>query len=96
MVQHIYAYILHKEWIIDDTAFELITAARKIDPGASITAIVAGSGANLDAVCNRVAQNYEQVWKIDNEALSYPDAELIRKLLVRIIPNGSTILIPQL
>ena len=36
----IYALITHKNGVADDTALELISAARKIDAGASVTAIV--------------------------------------------------------
>ncbi len=95
MVPHIYAYILHNEGTLDDTALELVTAARKIDPGASVTAIVAGCDPDLDAVCHKAAASFEEVWKIENQALSYPDGELIRRLLVRIIPERSIVLIPH-
>ncbi len=33
------------------------------------------------------------MWKIANDALAYPNAELIRKALVRILPPGSTALV---
>jgi electron transfer flavoprotein alpha subunit len=46
----IFAYIVHKGGVADDSAFELAAAARKIDPAASPTAIcVTGWGADLDA-----------------------------------------------
>jgi len=95
MARQIFAYILHHEGVADDTALELITAASKIDPDAPVTAIVAGSGQELDTVANEVAAMYGEVWKIDNEALSYPNAEIIRGLLVRILPEDGIILIPH-
>lgn len=95
MARQIYAYILHKDGVADDTALELITAARKIDPDASVTAVVTGSGEGLDAVCNEVAATYQEVWKIDNDALAYPNAESIRGLLVSILPKGEIVLIPH-
>jgi len=95
MARQIYAYILHKDGVADDTALELITAARKIDPDASVTAVVTGSGEGLDAVCNEVAATYPEVWKIDNDALAYPNAESIRGLLVNILPKGEIVLIPH-
>ncbi len=95
MALHIYSYILHNEGVIDDTALELATAAKGIDPGASNTAIVVGSGVHCDAICNKAVQSYPEVWKIDDEALSYPDAEVIRGLLIRIIPKNSIILFPH-
>jgi len=33
------------------------------------------------------------VWKIANEALAYPNAELIRKALVKVVPTGSIVLV---
>ncbi len=95
MGKQIFAYILHKEGVADDTALELIKAAGKIDPDASVTALVTGSGDELDAVCNALAATYPEIWKIDNQALSYPNAEIIRGLLVRILPPDAIILIPH-
>ncbi|MEA3429039.1 MAG: electron transfer flavoprotein subunit alpha/FixB family protein, partial [Thermodesulfobacteriota bacterium] len=94
MARQVFAYIVHKEGVADDTAFEMVAAAKRIDPDASITAIVTGIGDNLNAVCNEIASSYQEVWKIDNEALSYPNAEVIRTLLVRILPEAGTIIIP--
>ncbi len=95
MARQIFAYILHQEGVADDTALELISAARKIDPDASVAALVTGSGEGLNAVCNEVASTYQEVWKIDNEAISYPNAEVIRGLLVRILPKEAIILVPH-
>jgi electron transfer flavoprotein alpha subunit len=95
MGRQIFAYILHQEGVADDTALELITAARKVDPDAPVTAIVTGSGETLNAVCNKVASTYSEVWKIDNEALSYPNAEIIRGLLASILPQDAIFLAPH-
>ena len=95
MPRRIYTYVLHHEGAMDDTALELMTAAKEMDPNASIVAIVAGSGPDLDAVCDRVIQHYHEVWKMNDEALSHPDAERIRTLLIRMIPKGSIVLIPH-
>jgi len=95
MAQQIFAYILHKDGVIDDTALELITAAAKLNPEASLAAVVAGSGAELDAVCNEAAASYPEVWKIDNQALAYVNAEVLRGLLVRILPGDGIVLIPH-
>jgi len=69
----LYAYISHKNGVADDTALELLTAAAKIDAGAPVTAIVTGSGADLDKVCQEMAASYKEVLKIDNEAMTYPN-----------------------
>ena len=89
----IFAYIVHKGGAVDDSAFELAAAARKIDPAASPTAILTGWGADLDAACNALHASYAETWKIANEALAYPNAELVRKALVKALPSGSVLLI---
>jgi electron transfer flavoprotein alpha subunit len=88
----IFTYIVHKAGVADDSAAELIAAARKVDPAASPTAIVTGWGADLDAVCSNLRASYSEVWKIAHEALAYPNAELIRKALVKVLPQGSILL----
>jgi electron transfer flavoprotein alpha subunit len=88
----IFTYILHKAGVTDDSAAELLAAARRIDAAASPTAIVTGSGAGLDAVCDSLRASYSEIWKISNEALAYPNAELIRKALVTVLPTGSIVL----
>ena len=45
MTARIFAYIVHKGGVVDDSAAELLAAAKNIDPAASPTAIVTGSGA---------------------------------------------------
>ncbi|MCJ7538081.1 MAG: electron transfer flavoprotein subunit alpha/FixB family protein, partial [Desulfobacterales bacterium] len=71
MAQQVFAYIIHKNGVVDDTALEMITAAGKLNTAASVTAVIAGSGAELDGVCKDVASSFYEVWKIDNEALAY-------------------------
>jgi electron transfer flavoprotein alpha subunit len=95
MAGQIFAYITHKTGRADDSALELTTAAGKIDPDASPTAIVIGSGADLDAVCSEVAQSYKEVWKFGHDALAYPNAEAIRKLLVGALPMDAILLAPH-
>jgi electron transfer flavoprotein alpha subunit len=91
----VFAYITHKAGKADDTAQALVIAAGKISPDASPTAIVAGSGADLEAVCNEVTAFYKEVWKFDNESLAYPNAEAIRKLLVKVLPQDAVVLMPH-
>jgi electron transfer flavoprotein alpha subunit len=95
MAQQIFAYIIHKNGVADDTALEMITAAGKLDADASVTAVIAGSGTELDGVCKDVASSYAEVWKIDNEALAYINAEVIRPMLARILPKESIVLVPH-
>jgi electron transfer flavoprotein alpha subunit len=89
----IFAYIVHKGGAVDDSAFELAAAARKIDSAASPTAILTGWGADLDTACKALHGSYAETWKIANEALAYPNAELIRKVLVKVLPSNSIVLV---
>jgi len=91
----IFAYIVHKSGVADDSAAELVAAAKKLDAATTPTAIVTGWGAELDAVCESLRGSYGQVWKIANQALTYPNAELIRQALVKVLPSGSILLVPH-
>ncbi|MEJ2661897.1 MAG: electron transfer flavoprotein subunit alpha/FixB family protein [Desulfobacteraceae bacterium] len=89
----LFAYIAHKEGMLDDSAAELAQAASKIDAGATVTAIVTGSGSHLDTACQAAAGFYPAVWKFDAADLAYPNAEAIRKLLVAALPTGGILLL---
>ncbi len=91
----IFAYIEHKGGVADDSVVELVAAAKKIDTAASPTAVLTGWGADLDAVSRALCAPYPEVWKIANEALAYPNAELVRKALVGVLPHGSILLVPH-
>ncbi len=92
MAQQMFAYITYEDGVADDSALELAAAAKKIDAGAAVTAIVAGSGEGLDKVCNEMTAGYKEVWKIDNAQLADPNAENTRKALLAVIPQGSIVL----
>lgn len=89
----IFAYILHKNGALDDSARELMAAAKKIDASANPTALVVGTGSELDSACTAAAGVYNQVWKVDKAALAYPNAELVRQVLVKLVPAGSIVLL---
>ena len=89
----IFAYIVHKAGSVDDSAAQLAAAAKKIDPAASPTALLTGWGADLNAACSALRASYAEIWTISNEALAYPNAELIRKALVKVVPPGSIVLV---
>ncbi len=91
----IYAYITHKGGVADDSALELVSAAKKIDAGAAVTAIVTGSGADCDKVAEEVAASYGKVFKFSDAALGYPNAEVVRKLLVNVLPSEAVLLVPH-
>jgi len=88
-----FIYIVHRSGVVDDSAAELIAAAKKIDPAASPTAILTGCGADLDAACNSLRSSCGEIWKIANEALAYPNAELVRQALVSVLPRNSILLV---
>ena len=91
----IFAYILHKQGVADDTALELLSAAKKIDPNALVTALIAGSGELLEKAIKQISPSFYEIWKIDHESLSYVMAETVRPMLARIIPKGSIVLLPH-
>lgn len=92
---HIFTYILHRGGVVDDSAAEQLAAARKIDANASPIAILTGYGADLDTACSSVRSLFGEIWKVSNEALSYPNAELIRQALVTILPRDAILLLPH-
>jgi len=91
----IFAYIVHKAGVLDDSATELLAAARKIDAAQSPTAVVTGWGTDLDTACEALRGSYAEIWKIADEALAYPNAELVRKALLNVAPKGSILLVPH-
>ncbi|HUI85304.1 MAG TPA: electron transfer flavoprotein subunit alpha/FixB family protein [Candidatus Binatia bacterium] len=93
MTARIFVYIVQKGGVPDDSAAELFAAAKKIDPAACPTAIVAGSGAELDVACNVLSAFYAEVWKVANDSLAYPNAELVRQALVKVLPPGGIVLV---
>lgn len=95
MTARIFAYIAHRDGVPDDSAAELLAAAKKIDPSCSPAAIVTGWGAKLDAVCNSLRSSCGEIWKIAHEALVYPNAELVRAALAKVLPQGSVLLVPH-
>lgn len=92
MAAQVYALIVHKGGKADDSAIELITAARKIDAAAEVTAVVLGAGAELDAVCAEAAKTYPKVWKVANDAFAKLNGEEVRAVLPTLIPAGSVVL----
>ncbi len=87
----IFVFVTHTDGKADDSALELVTAARSLLPGCTPIALVAGSG--VGAVCQEVAASFGEVWKFDQAALAYPNAELLRPLLVKVLPAGATLLL---
>ena len=91
----IFAYIAHSGGVPDDSAVELAAAARTIDAGGSPVALVTGWGEEVDSVCDTLRSSYAEVWRITNEVLAHPNAELVRKALTKVLPAGSIVLVPH-
>jgi electron transfer flavoprotein alpha subunit len=89
----IFAFITHRAGVVDDSAAELLAVAKKIDATAAPTAIVTGWGAEVDDVCDNLCASFPEVWEIAHEALAYPNAELIRRALVKVLPAGCIVLL---
>jgi electron transfer flavoprotein alpha subunit len=89
----IFVYIVHKAGVPEDSAAELLAAAKQIDAAASPTAVVTGSGVDLETVCTALRASYGEIWKITDEAFAYPNAELIRQALVKVLPRGGILLV---
>jgi electron transfer flavoprotein alpha subunit len=91
MAGKVFAYIAHKQGVAEDSALELAAAAKKIAADGGAVAIVVGS--NIGALCTEMAKSYKEVWKIENAALAYPNAEVIRKVLVNVLPKDAVVLV---
>ena len=94
-MSRIFAYIPHKGGVTDDSAAELLAAAARIDAAQPAAAVVMGWGSDLDKVCQSLQAGYGEIWKIANEALAYPNAELVRKALAAVLPPGCILLVPH-
>jgi len=88
----IFAYIPFINGVAADVALEYPSAAKKIDEGASLTAVVTGSGADLDKIADEMTSIYSEVIKIDHADLAYPNGEVVRKALVSILPADAIFL----
>ncbi len=91
----IFAYIVHKAGVVDDSAADLLAAAKKIDPAQSAVAIACGNGPEFDAVCESLRTPFLEVWRIASESLTYPNAELVRQALANVLPPGAIVLVPH-
>ena len=78
-------------YVNGEDAAELAGAAQALFPGSQPIGIVAGS--RTDAACQRAAASFAEVWKVDHASLAYPNAELLRPLLVKTVPMGSVVLL---
>ncbi|MCF8029684.1 MAG: electron transfer flavoprotein subunit alpha/FixB family protein [Desulfohalobiaceae bacterium] len=92
MSRQVFAYIKHSAGEVEDSAYELIKVAEQIDPQAEVTALLFGTGDELDKACQQAASIYPQVWKVDKQEHSYPNAELIRPQMMNLLPADAVVL----
>ncbi len=95
MARRFFAYVINRGGKADDSALELLSAARQIEADAAVTAVVTGSGAELDAVCSEVAPAFAEVWKIDSAGLAYANGQVVQKVLANVLPSGAVVLLPH-
>lgn len=91
----IFVYIAQKNGVPDDRAIELLAAAKKVDPDASITALVTGCAPDLDLACSSLCSSFGEVWKIAHDSFAYPNAELVQQALAKILPANIILLLPH-
>jgi electron transfer flavoprotein alpha subunit len=89
----IFAYVMHQEGRLHDTAPELLAAGLALDPAAQMVAILAGDGPDLDSACQQATGLFPQVWKIAHAGLAHANAEALRPALVKLLPQGSILLL---
>ena len=95
MAPKVFALIQHHAGQADDATLELLQAARTMVPGSQAVALVMGSGPEVPAAARSAAPGYTEVWSFDQAALAYPNAELLRPLLVKVLPPGAIVLLPH-
>jgi len=89
----IFAYIQHRAGVVDDSATDLLAAAKQIDANLAPTAILSGFGADLDAACTSLRSIFGEIWKLSNQVLAHPNAELVRQALMAILPRNGILLV---
>jgi len=92
MATQVFVFINHAAGKADDSALELLTAAQTMFPGCAPVALVMGSGATLGTVAQEMAAGFPEVWSFDQATLAYPNAELLRPLLLKVLPAQSVVL----
>jgi electron transfer flavoprotein alpha subunit len=95
MATQVFTLIAHTAGKADDSTLELLSAAKSLFPESAPIALVMGSGAEVATVAQEVAATFGEVWSFDQPTLAYPNAELLRPLLVKVLPAGAVLLLPH-
>ena len=88
----VFAFLTHAAGKADDSTLELLHAAVAMFPGCTPTALVMGHGPDLEVVAQEAAAAFPAVWSFSQPELAYPNAELLRQLLVKVLPKGAVLL----
>ena len=91
----IFVYVTHRNGAVDDSAAELATAALRIDPSQPPIGLVLGFGEEFQSAAHEACSAFNEVWRVENEALLWPNAEVVRMALEKVGPRGSLVLIPH-
>ncbi len=63
-MNRIFIYVVQRAGVVDDSAAELLRAAKKISPAGQPTVILTGNGSELDAACESLRSSFREVWKL--------------------------------
>ena len=85
----IYVLVPHVEGIVEETAGEMISVAKRIDPKSDPVGIVFGSGSALDMACGSASNLFRKIWRVDDQVAATANAEMLRIILTRVLPTGS-------
>lgn len=92
MSAHVFVLVAHKACQADDSALELLAAAGALFPGCAPVALAIGAPGEVAAVGSQLAASFPEVWIAGSPDLAYPNAELARPLLVKLLPPGARVL----
>lgn len=89
----LFVYLEHRGGKLDDAALELASAASALFPSEAPVALLAGSGPDLALAAREAAGVFPEVWTFDQPALAYPNAELLRPLLAKVLPRPAKVIL---
>ena len=94
IMARIFAYLIHKGGVVDDSAAELVGRRKERSmPPLRLRPSSPAPVRSLMPFAKVCAAAFAEVWKISNESLAYPNAELVRQALVKVLPPGSIVLV---
>ena len=92
MSADVFVLAAHRAGQADDSALELLAAARALFPGCAPVALAIGAPGEVAAVGGQLAASFPEVWIAGSPDLAHPNAELARPLLVKLLPPGARVL----